>query len=64
VVLEFVPPVGTEAEDAVQEPLPFQSAPGYIQMELGSFDDGDPAEAADGEGPAASEPGGEPATEG
>ena len=64
VVLEFVPPVGTEAEDVVQEPLPFQAAPGYIQMELGSFDDGDPAEATEGEGPAASEPGGEPAAEG
>jgi hypothetical protein len=64
VVLEFVPPVGTEAEDAVQEPLPFQAAPGYIQMELGSFDDGDPAESVDGEGPAASEPGGETAPEG
>jgi hypothetical protein len=64
VVLEFVPPVGTEAEDAVQEPLPFQAAPGYIQMELGSFDDGDAAEPVDGEGPAASEPGGETAGEG
>ena len=37
----------------VQEVLPFQATPGYIQMELGALDEG---EAAEGDGPAASEP--------
>ena len=34
VILEFVPTTGGENDEAVQEPLPFQVAPGYIQMEL------------------------------
>lgn len=38
VVLEFVPSGSGEDDTAVQEPLPFQVAPGYIQMELNSFD--------------------------
>ena len=41
VVLEFVPPPGGEGEEAVQEPLPFQVSPGYIQMELNAMDSGD-----------------------
>ena len=61
VVLEFVPPPGGEGDEAVQEPLPFQAAPGYIQMELNAFDG---AEAAEGEGPTTSEPGGEASAEG
>jgi hypothetical protein len=52
VVLEFVPHVGGEAGDAIQEPLPFQALPGYIQMELGALD----APEADGEGPATTGP--------
>jgi len=52
VVLEFVPPVGGEAEDAIQEPLPFQAMPGYVQMELGAFDTPE----AEGEGPTTTEP--------
>ena len=62
VVLEFVPPPGGEGEEMIQEPLPFQATPGYIQMELNAFDD--PAEATEGEGPAAGEPGGEAGSEG
>ncbi len=61
VVLQFVPPPGGEGDEAVQEPLPFQAAPGYIQMELNAFDG---AEAAEGEGPTSSEPGGETSAEG
>lgn len=61
VVLEFVPPPGGEGEEMVQEPLPFQAAPGYIQMELGAFDT---PEATEGEGPPSGEPGGETASEG
>lgn len=38
VVLEFVPAGHAEDADVVQEPLPFQAAPGYIQMDLGSFE--------------------------
>ena len=72
VVLEFVPPPPGEGEEMVQEPLPFQATPGYIQMELNAFDDTaeasdgeatagpeatETAEAADGEGPTGSEPG-------
>ena len=60
VVLEFVPPPGGEGEENIQEPLPFQVAPGYIQMELGTLEG---AESTDGEGPPASEPGGEASTE-
>jgi hypothetical protein len=60
VVLEFVPPPGGEGDEMIQEPLPFQAAPGYIQMELNSPEGAEPAE---GEGPSASEPGGEPGGE-
>jgi hypothetical protein len=61
VVLEFVPPPGGEADEAIQEPLPFQVSPGYIQMELNSLDT---AEAPpDGEGPPAGDPGGETSAE-
>ena len=60
VVLEFVPPPGGEGDEPVQEPLPFQAAPGYIQMELDAFDS---AEAPpEGEGPAPGE-GGEAGSE-
>ena len=62
VVLEFVPPPGGEAEDNVQEPLPFQVTPGYIQMELGPPDASEPS--TEGEGPSAAEPGEEPGSEG
>ncbi len=55
VVLEFVPPPGGEGEEVVQEPLPFQAAPGYIQMELNAFDG---EEAVEGEGPTTPEAGG------
>jgi hypothetical protein len=61
VVLEFVPPAGVEEEGVVQEPLPFQALPGYIQMELDAFGSAEPAE---GEGPAASDPGAEAGGEG
>ena len=60
VVLEFVPPPGGEGEEMVQEPLPFQAAPGYIQMELNAFDG---AEAPEAEGPAPGDPGADPAGE-
>ncbi len=49
VVLEFVPPPAGEGEELIQEVLPFQATPGYIQMELNAFDD-DAAE-AEGQGP-------------
>lgn len=38
VELRFVPPATNEDDDNVQEPLPFQAAPGYVQMELGPLD--------------------------
>jgi hypothetical protein len=38
VELRFVPPPGGEEDGNVQEPLPFQAAPGYVQMELGPLD--------------------------
>jgi hypothetical protein len=38
VVLEFVPPPVGDGDDVIQEPLPFQATPGYIQMELGAID--------------------------
>ena len=60
VILEFVPPPGGEDEGMIQEPLPFQATPGYIQMELGALD---PSEAAEGEGPASGEPGEEAGSE-
>lgn len=34
VVLQFVPTAGSEQDEVIQEPLPFQVLPGYIQMEL------------------------------
>ena len=43
VVLEFVPPPGGEGDEAVQEALPFQVSPGYIQMELNAMDGGETA---------------------
>jgi hypothetical protein len=57
VVLEFVPPPGGESEENLQEPLPFQVSPGYIQMELNALDTDDPS--SDGNSPPAGEPGGE-----
>jgi hypothetical protein len=50
VVLEFVPPASVEGDEMVQEPLPFQVAPGYIQMELNAFDDPEPSEREDSAG--------------
>ncbi|MEX1295445.1 MAG: hypothetical protein AB1Z67_04655 [Candidatus Limnocylindrales bacterium] len=60
VVLEFVPPPGGSADEMVQEPLPFQVTPGYIQMELGTPDGQEPAE---GDGPQGGETGGEAGSE-
>ena len=60
VVLEFVPPPSGEGEEMIQEPLPFQAAPGYIQMELGAIDT---PEAAEGEGPPSTDPGSETSPE-
>ena len=60
VVLEFVPPPAGEGEEMIQEPLPFQAAPGYIQMELGAVD---APETAEGEGPTGGESGGETSAE-
>jgi hypothetical protein len=63
VVLEFVPPADGESEEAIQEPLPFQASPGYIQMELNTLDSND-YQSPDGDPPPGSEPGaGEPPTE-
>ena len=47
VILQFVPPPGGDDEEAIiQEPLPFQVLPGYIQMELNAPDvDGLPGSA-------------------
>ena len=61
VVLEFVPPPGGDGEEMIQEPLPFQAAPGFIQMELGAVDT---PEAAEGEGPQGGDPSGEASPEG
>lgn len=61
VVLEFVPPPGGEGDEPIQESLPFQSTPGYVQMELGA---GDALDALEDEGPATPEHGGEAAPEG
>ena len=41
VELRFVPPAASEDDGNVQEPLPFQAAPGYVQMELGPLDSDD-----------------------
>lgn len=38
VVLQFVPAPGADQDGYVQEPLPFQVLPGYVQMELNAFD--------------------------
>jgi hypothetical protein len=38
VVLQFLPPPGDGEEAAIQQPLPFQLLPGYIQMELNAPD--------------------------
>jgi hypothetical protein len=61
VVLEFVPPPSGEGDEMMQEPLPFQATPGYVQMELNAID---PADAADEGGSAGQEPGEETASEG
>ena len=62
VVLQFIPPPGAEDEGNIQEPLPFQVSPGYVQMELGAFDlpdgsegtgDGDEAAGPDATGESA-----------
>ena len=52
VVLEFVPPPSGEGEEMIQEALPFQATPGYIQMELNAFDN---PEVSEGEGPSGGE---------
>ena len=56
VVLEFVPPPAGEGEELIQEALPFQTTPGYIQMELNACDEGEAPDRA-GEGPTAPETG-------
>jgi hypothetical protein len=61
VVLEFVPPPGGEEDEVIQEPLPFQVSPGYVQMELNALDTAELP--GDGEGPAGQDPDGEPGTE-
>jgi hypothetical protein len=38
VVLQFAPAPGADQEEPIQEMLPFQVMPGYIQMELGALD--------------------------
>jgi hypothetical protein len=60
VVLEFVPPPDGEDDGIVQEPLPFQATPGYIQMELGGWESRD---GVDDDGRAGADPGGEAAPE-
>jgi hypothetical protein len=61
VVLEFVPPPGGDGDEPIQEPLPFQVSPGYVQMELNTFDTAElPGE---GDRPATDDAGGEPGTE-
>ena len=41
VVLEFVPSPARDGDEPIQEPLPFQVSPGYIQMELNALDEDD-----------------------
>ena len=53
VILEFVPSPGGEGEDVIQEALPFQVSPGYIQMELNALDTAESS--PDGESPQAGE---------
>ena len=38
VILQFAPAPGADQDQPIQELLPFQVMPGYIQMELGAFD--------------------------
>jgi len=38
VILQFAPAPGADQDEPIQELLPFQVMPGYIQMELGAFD--------------------------
>jgi hypothetical protein len=47
VVLEFVPAPGGDGDENIQEPLPFQVAPGYVQMELNPMDTAELPEDAD-----------------
>ncbi len=61
VVLEFVPPPGGEGDEVIQEPLPFQMSPGYVQMELNTSDTAELPR--DGDGPAANEPSAEQGSE-
>jgi hypothetical protein len=43
VILQFLPAPGVDEEAAIQQPLPFQVLPGYIQMELNAPEtDGQP----------------------
>jgi hypothetical protein len=48
VVLQFAPASGVEGEEPIQELLPFQVMPGYIQMELAAFDTDEPTVELDG----------------
>jgi hypothetical protein len=51
VILQFLPPPGGDEETAIQQPLPFQVLPGYIQMELNAPEPEGPP--GDQEGPSA-----------
>jgi hypothetical protein len=44
VILQFAATPGADQDEPIQELLPFQVMPGYIQMELGAFDDESSAE--------------------
>jgi hypothetical protein len=45
VILQFLPSPGGDEQAAIQQPLPFQVLPGYIQMELNAPEsDGQPRE--------------------
>lgn len=58
VMLEFVPAPGGDGDEPIQEPLPFQVAPGYVQMELNAMDTAELPEDADvPPGDAGGEPG-------
>jgi hypothetical protein len=48
VVLQFAPAPGADGEEPVQELLPFQVMPGYIQMELAALDTDEPTVELDG----------------
>jgi len=48
VVLQFVPPPGGDAEVPIQQLLPFQVLPGYIQMELNAPEADAPSGEPDG----------------